>query len=77
MDRVGNGYRLCMLGYLNGWIRDRAKAGVTGAFGVPGKNDNGRRPVEFCAERGLYVGNTIKYTRVTRDQDGVEGTTTA
>ena len=39
--------------------------------------DNGRRPVEFCAERGLYVGNTIKYTRVTRDQDGVEGTTTA
>ena len=35
--------------------------------------------VEFCAERGLYVGNTYfkhkslhKYTRVARGQDAVE-----
>ena len=35
--------------------------------------------MEFCAERGLWVGNTYfehkslhKYTRVTRGQDGVE-----
>ena len=35
--------------------------------------------MEFCAERGLYVGNTYfehknlhKYTRVARGQDGVE-----
>ena len=28
-----------------------------GAFGVPEENDNGR-VVEFCAERGLCVGNT-------------------
>ena len=29
--------------------------------------------VEFCAERGLRVGNTyFKHTRVARDQDGVE-----
>ena len=35
LDRVGNGYRLCILGDLNGWI--------TGTFGVPGENDKGRR----------------------------------
>ena len=40
---------------------------------------NGRRVVEFCAERGPCVCNTYfkhrslhKYTRVERDQDGVE-----
>ena len=59
MDRtvnsVGNGYRLCILGDQNGWIRDRTRAGITGAFGVPGENDNGRRGVEFCEERGLCV----------------------
>ena len=43
--KVGNGYRLCMLGFLNGWIGDRAKAGITGAFEVLGEKDNGRRGV--------------------------------
>ena len=47
-----------MLGDLNGWIRDRMRASITGAFGVPGENENRRRVVEFYAERGLYVGNT-------------------
>ena len=35
--------------------------------------------IDFCAERGLYVGNTYlenkslhKYTRVARSHDGVE-----
>ena len=52
---------------------------ITGAFGVTGENDNTRRVMEFCAERGLCVGNTYfehkslhKYTRVARGQDGVE-----
>ena len=61
------------LGDLNGWIGDRTRAGITGAFGVPGENDNGKRVVEFCAERGPCVGNTYfkhrglhKYTRVAR-----------
>ena len=35
VDRVGNGYRLCVLGDLNGWIADRVRAGIIGAFGVP------------------------------------------
>ena len=45
------------LGNLNGWIGDRTKAGITGAFGVPGENDIGRRLEVFCAERGLCVSN--------------------
>ena len=78
-NRVGNGHRLCMLGDLNRWIRDRVRGNITGAFGVPGENDNGRRMDEFCAERGLYVGNTYfkhkslhKYTKVAKGQNGVE-----
>ena len=55
---------------------DRTTAGITGAFGVPRYIDNGRRVVEFCEERGLWVSNTYfkhrsvhKYTRVTRCGD--------
>ena len=58
---------------------DEMRAGITGAFVDIGENDNGRRVVEFCAERGLCVGNTYfkhrslhRYTGVTRDQDGVD-----
>ena len=54
-------------------------AGISGTFGVPRRNYNGRRVVEFYAKMGLYVGNTYmehksfhKYTRVARGQDGVE-----
>ena len=43
---------------------------ITGAFGVPRKNKNGRRVVEFCAERGVNTyfehKNLHKYTRVAR-----------
>ena len=49
LEIIGNGYSLCILGDLNRWIGDTMKAGITGAFGVPGENDNnGRRIVEFC-----------------------------
>ena len=41
------------------WIGDRTRAGITGAFGVPGEKDNGRRVVDFCEENGLCVGNTF------------------
>ena len=70
---------MCIQEDLNGWIEDRIRAGITGAFGVPGENDNSRREVEFCAEKGHRVGNTYfkhkslhKYTRVVRGQDGME-----
>ena len=79
LDRVENGYRLCILGDLKGWIGDRTRTGITGTFGVSEENENGRRVVEFCAERGLCVDNTYfeppslhKYTKVARGQDGVE-----
>ena len=45
LDGVGNGYRFCILGDLNGWIGDRTRAAIIDTFGVPGKNDNGRREV--------------------------------
>ena len=48
VDKVGNGYRLCMLGYLNEWIGNRVRAGIIGTFGVPGENENGRRVVDLC-----------------------------
>ena len=49
LDSVGYGYRLCILGGdLNRWVGDRTKDGITGAFGVPGEDDNGKRVVEFC-----------------------------
>ena len=54
VDRVGNRYRLCILGDLNGWIGNRVRAGTIGAFGLLGKNDNGRRVVEF-ALKGVCV----------------------
>ena len=56
LDSVGNGYRLHNLRDLNGWIGDRKRTTIAGAFGVPGENDNGRRVAKVCAERGLCVG---------------------
>ena len=53
LDRVGNGYRLCILGDLNRWIRDRTRAGRTDNFGVLGENDSAKKVVEICRERGL------------------------
>ena len=37
LDRVVNRYRLCLLGDLKRWIGDRTRAGITGAFEVPGE----------------------------------------
>ena len=43
MNRAGNGYKLYMLEDLNGWIGDRIRDDITGAFGIPGENSNGRK----------------------------------
>ena len=32
LDSVGNGYRFCILGDLNGWIGDKTREGITNAF---------------------------------------------
>ena len=59
--------------------RDKKRAGITGAFGVPEENYNGRRVVEFCKESGLCVGNTYlkhrsvhEYARVAKGRNDVE-----
>ena len=48
VDQVGNWYRLCLLGYLNGWIGDRVRVSITVAFGVPREKDNGRSVEVYC-----------------------------
>ena len=70
---------MCILGDLNGWIEDRIRAGITGAFEVSGENNKAGREKELCGERGLCVGTTYfehrslhKCTRLARSQDGVE-----
>ena len=55
LNSVGNRYRLCNLGDLNGWIGDRTKAGITGAFGVLVDNDNGRRVGVLRGKGTLWV----------------------
>ena len=54
LDSVGNGYRLCILEDLNGWIGDSSRAGITGDFGVPGDNDNDGRVVVLRRKGTLY-----------------------
>ena len=62
-----------MLGDLNGLVKDRLKASITGGFEVAKENDDGRRVTDFCAERRLCVGNICfehksshKYIRMAR-----------
>ena len=64
-----------MLGNLNGCVGDQVMVNITGAFGVPGENDNGRRVVNFCTENGLFVSNKYlkhkslhKYIRVAKSK---------
>ena len=45
MDKVGNEYRLFVLGELNVWVGDNMRVAITGGFGVAGENDNGRRVI--------------------------------
>ena len=42
----------CAFWKINGWIGDRTKAGITGGFGVTGKNYNEKKVLHFCDERG-------------------------
>ena len=48
VNRLGNRYRLYVLGDLDGWVRDRVRVGITDAFVVPRENNKGRRVVGFC-----------------------------
>ena len=57
------------------WVR----AGITDGFGVSGENDNSRRVVQFCVERGMCVSNIYfehrslrNYMKVAWGQERVE-----
>ena len=67
---VGNGYRLYVVRDLNGWVGDKVKMRITGAFGIPRENDNGRRVVESCVGTYFAQNSLHKYTKVARVQDG-------
>ena len=76
LDRVGDGIDYVCWEDLNGWVRHWVRVGITITFGVPEENDNRRRVVDFCPERGLYMGHTYfehkslhNYTRVAWGQD--------
>ena len=43
------------MGTLNGCIEDSVRMDTTGTFGVSRENDNERRVVDSCGEKGLYV----------------------
>jgi hypothetical protein len=79
LDRVSGGFRVIVLGDLNGWIGDRKRDGITGGYGVEWENENGMRVIDFCVDKGMCVCNTFfdhksvhKYTRVGKDRDGAE-----
>ena len=55
VDRVDNGYKLCVPGDLNGWNGDRLRVGIVGRFKVLGENEKGRKVTDFCGENGLCV----------------------
>ena len=67
-----------MLRDLTGLIGDRLRAGITGAFGVPGQNENGRIVVESVLQWGcVWVTHTLNTricisTQGCKGQDGVE-----
>ena len=65
VNRVGNGHRLCVLGDLNGWIGERVRAGITGAFG--------RRVMKFYVERGCVWVTHTSSTRVCINTQGCKG----
>ena len=43
VGKIRNGYGLCVPGDLNDFIGERVRAGITGAFGVPRDNGNGKK----------------------------------
>ena len=55
LGSVENGYRLDILGYLNGWRGDRTSDGIIGAFGVPGDNNNCKRVEEYILSTEVCI----------------------
>ena len=55
LDRVGNGYILCGMRDLNGWVGGRVRKDIIGVFRLPDKYVNARKVVDVRADRELCV----------------------
>ena len=69
LGRVGNGYRLCVMGDLNGWVKNRMRDGIIGESGVSGESKNERTGVHFCAERALVTFKMCSFEGDRRDNN--------
>ena len=57
LERVSGGFRIIVLCDLNGWVGDRKRDGITGGYGVEGEIENGKKVIDFCAEKGMCISN--------------------
>ena len=72
VGRVGNGYRLCVLGDMKGWNGDRVRAGVTVAFVVPEENEKEKKGGALRWKGISVLATNTSNLRVAKGQDGVE-----
>ena len=52
------GCQVIVLGDMNAGVGNEEVLGVTGKYGVPGRNVSGKWLLEFCSELELVIGNT-------------------
>ena len=50
---------LFIIGDWNAKVGSQETLGVTGKFGLGVQNEAGQRPIEFCQENALVMGNTL------------------
>ncbi len=70
--------RVVVLGDLNARVGDEVVENVVSRYGVPGRNESGRKLLDMCMERELVIGNSLfqkrgknKYTWVIVDNGRV------
>lgn len=51
---MSRGFRINVLGNVNGWTCDGKRNGIIDAFGVAGKNKNGRKGNDFLRNIKVY-----------------------
>merc|ERR1712002_999017 len=77
LSSFGANERVIVMGDFNAKVGDREREGMTGKYGVPDVNENGKRLVEVCAKRRMIVGNTWFQKRLcqkyTREREGGQG----
>uniref|UniRef100_A0A0L8HX34 Endonuclease/exonuclease/phosphatase domain-containing protein n=1 Tax=Octopus bimaculoides TaxID=37653 RepID=A0A0L8HX34_OCTBM len=59
VDRVGKSGYVVVLGDLNARMGNEEAENVVRKYGVPSRNESGRRFLEMCMEQALVVGNSL------------------